>query len=210
MEIALFGASSRTGRALMSLAAAKGVAVRAFVRDPLSIDSSDSVSVFAGSLDDQAAVSRAIDGVTAVCCVFGPRPPYSDIFCAAANETIISCMLEANVGRIVCQTGAMVGHYPANRTFPMRLMERAYRRKNPAAARDRDQQEESVMRSALDWTLAKPPRLRTAGSTGWYSAGPSLRVGLLSSLRREDLAVFLLDVLIGDRSMGEAVFLKSV
>ncbi len=66
------------------------------------------------------------------------------------------------------------------------------------------------MQSSLDWSLVKPPRLTNARSRGRYRVGPSLRVGLLSNLSRDDLAMFLLAALMSGKWMGEAVFLKSV
>jgi putative NADH-flavin reductase len=97
--------------------------------------------------------------------------------------------------RLLCVTGAMVGAAPS-RSRALSLTAALYRWWRPPMARDREGQEEAVAASALDWTLVKPPRLTDGDPTGRVVAGPDVRVGLLSSISRADLAAFMLDAVL--------------
>lgn len=140
--------------------------------------------------------------------MFGPRPPYNDIFCAEATRIIIAAMRKCGVDRLVCQTGAMIGTYPRNRTGPFRLMTGIFNRRAPALAVDRAEQERLVMESGLRWTIVKPPRLMITAATGDCEAGPGVRVGLLSSVSRGDVADFIVKEILSHAHVGEAVFIR--
>ena len=119
MTVAVFGASGRTGRQVVAGALDQPMRVRALLRSEGGLEDLEKhVEVTVGSLTIPENVGRVVEGSQAVCCVFGPRPPYTDLFCAAAMETIVDQMRRHGSRRIVCQTGAMIGNYTRNRTFP--------------------------------------------------------------------------------------------
>ncbi len=208
--IALFGASGATGQAIGELALSRGYGIRALVRSEGCMPGRDNLVEIVGALGNPGDVGAAVESADAVCCVFGPRPPYTDIFCRAATQVVTACMKEREVRRLLCQTGAMVGHYPANRTLPFRIMESVYRRRLPDSAADRDGQEEVVTLSGLEWTLVKPPRLTGGRGVGQYRCGPRVKVGMLSAISRRDLAAFTLDAIDQKTWVGEAVFFESL
>ena len=147
-----------------------------------------------------------ITGGSGRCVLIGPRAPYTDVFCAAATVGVVAAMREAGVRRLVCQTGAMIG--PGNRTRPFEWMARAFARRQPAAARDRVDQERVVQDSGLDWTTVKPPRLTESPLRHVVDAGHALRVGLLSSITRADLAAFILDAIEQSGHVGARLFVR--
>jgi len=59
-------------------------------------------------------------------------------------------MQHANVQRLICQTGAMIGHYPHNRTWPFKLMRFIAQNRMRRIMRDRRKQEILVRGSDLD------------------------------------------------------------
>ena len=208
--LALFGGSGATGRQVIRRAVDQGLRVRTLVRDAAKVEASSGlVEVLVGSLLKPEAVNRTIEGTEAVCCVFGPRPPYTDIFCADATRVIIDAMRRRGIDRIVCQTGAMIGEYAKNRSLPFRFMIGLFNRRNPAAARDRDEQERLVFESGLRWTIVKPPKLTNRAAMGKYEVGPGVRVGLMSSISRADIAEFIVNEILTPRHVGEAVFIRS-
>ena len=206
--IAIFGATGQTGRALIAAAFAKSWLVRALVR-PSSrpLPASPNLTVLSGDLDDHEAVRAVIDSSDAVCCVFGPRPPYTDIFCAEATRAIVEAMRDQGARRLICQTGAMVGRHVPNRSFWFERMARAFDRRQPDAAEDRRLQEAVVEASDLDWTILKPPRLTDGPLKGRIRAGPNLEIGLLSKLSLADLAAFTLQEIEESKFRRQAVFL---
>jgi putative NADH-flavin reductase len=207
--IAVFGGSGATGLEFIRQALRTGFRVRALIRPQSDLGSLEhSVEITRGSLEVSHDVDRALQDSCAACCLFGPRPPYTDIFCAAATEVILEGMKSEGVRRILCQTGAMIGDYPANRTVPFRLVTRAVRRRNQATMLDRDEQERTAKDSGLDWTLIKPPRLTNGHRSGRFTAHADLRVGLLSKVSRADVAAFILDEILNPHHIGRAVFVR--
>ena len=205
-KVALFGASGRTGQAFVRTGSAQGLLVRASFRGSAKADPPSGIEILRGDLQDADHVRATIAGTTAVCCVFGPRPPHTDVFCARATELIVDSMQRAGVRRLVCQTGAMIGEDAANWTPPVRAMVRMFRWQRPAVAADRMMQEQLVRESGLEWTLVKPPRLTDGRARGRVVAGIDLQIGLSSSIRRADLAAFLVGECLEPRFAKQAVY----
>lgn len=211
MQLAVFGATGRTGQALVATALSHGWQVRAFVRTQAgaALALPKGLNVVRGNprrLPDIASTIRGTDGV---CCVFGPRPPFADAFCATFTQRIVDAMRAEGVRRIVCLTGAMIGAMPPNASFAMRTMAALFRRRLPQIAADRAKQETVVMASGLDWTLVKPPRLTDGPRTMTIRAGPSLPIGMLSTISRRDLAEFIFRAAAHGRFVGQRVYVRA-
>lgn len=201
--LAVFGATGGTGRAVVAEARRRGWRSRALCRGAARLEG---VDVVAGTLEAAGAIDLVLEGADAALLLYGPRPPFADLFCAAATRLIVDRMRARGMRRLVCQTGAMIGDYPANRTRPFALLARFAARRWPEAMADRARQEQIVSASGLDWTLVKPPRLVDGPSRGGARCGPGLRAGLLSRVCRTDLAALLLDEVDRPCHLGEAVF----
>ena len=191
--ITVFGASGRTGQEIRAAADKRGICVRAYDKKK-------------SALDELRIAIRGADGVVIV---FGPRPPYAEIFCAEATKHIIRAMEAEGVRRLICQTGAMIGDYAPNRSFFFKIMSGSFRKSNPQGYQDRVEQEEMVMKSALDWTIVKPPRLTMSQKDLKVKAGENTKVGLLSSASRKSVAKFMINELLCPEHLGQAVFLKN-
>lgn len=206
--IALFGGSGATGNALIRHALIRGIKVRALVRNANSMAiKSGLLETIEGSLLSPDYVEFCLKDCGAAICVFGSRPPYSDIFCEAATTTIVEAMQKLGIKRLVCQTGGMIGDYPGNRTLPFKLMVGMFNRRLPLVASDRSGQENAVRQSGLAWTIVKPSRLTNGKATGKWRAGPDVRASLLSSIARDDLAEFLLQEALNPQFTSQAVFI---
>lgn len=207
-KLAIFGISGRTGRELAKAASLKGWEVRGFVR-PTSKVQAGAVNgrIVRGNFEDVDRVIETIADSEAVCCMIGPRPPYTDVFCATATAAIIAAMKQTTCKRLVCQTGAMIGPAP-NRSRPMEWMARVFAKWQPQSAEDREEQERFVKSSLLEWTIVKPPRLTDAPPQGRVQANSSLRVGLLSTISRADLAAFIIDEVQTGRFVRQRIFVK--
>ncbi|MEN9223950.1 MAG: NAD(P)H-binding protein [Thermostichus sp. HHBFW_bins_43] len=207
-SLALFGGSGATGQQVISQALAQGLRVRTLVRPTASIAvPSDAVEIRVGSLQSSGDVEDTLRGCEAVCCVFGPRPPFTDLFCAEATQVIVDAMHRCKVERIVCQTGAMIGEYRQNRTRPFQLLVELFKRVSPALAEDRAQQEQILRSSGLNWTLVKPPKLVNTPAQGALAIGTEVKVGLGSQLSRVDLACFLVQEILVPQYSEKAVFI---
>ncbi len=211
-SLALFGGSGATGQQVIQQAVASGLRVRALVR-PSSVrllpsERSHQLEIQEGSLLNEVDIENLVKDCEAVCCVFGPRPPFTDLFCAGATRLIIEAMHKYGVKRIICQTGAMIGEYRQNRSWPFQLMVEVFNRLSHELAEDRATQEHLVQSSGLDWTLVKPPKLTHQQIRGRIVVGPEVKVGLGSQISRSDLAEFLLRELFLPKYLAQAVFIR--
>jgi len=209
-QITVFGGSGATGRVLIRHALQGGLRVRTLVRHrAASGEDLDGAEIVTGSLQNAVDVDNALKGSSAVICVVGPRPPYTDIFCEAATKAIVAAMKKNGIKRLICQTGGMIGDYPQNRTLFFEWMTSAFRKRLPLAWLDRVGQEEQVMVSGLSWTIVKPPRLVDRPPTGKVIAGPDVRLGLSSSITRDDLAAFHLQAVSSAQYEQRIVFIRN-
>jgi putative NADH-flavin reductase len=207
--LAVFGASGETGQHVIARARSQGLEVRALVRRGSRFDMSpENLTVIRGAFEDDAALQATLADADAACCVFGPRPPYRDIFCAAATKAVLDAMQRSNARRLICQTGAMIGHYPHNRSWPFKAMRFIAKHRMRRVMRDRRKQETLVRSSDLDWTIVKPPRLTDTPPSGDWIANPQVRIGLLDSISRADLAEFIVTEILTPAHIKEAVFIR--
>lgn len=126
-KLSVFGISGRTGHELARIAGIKGWEVYGLMR-PTSEGEGAIVHgrIVRGNFEGFDRVVETIADSKAVCCVIGPRPPYTDVFCATATAAIITAMKQTVCTRLVCQTGAMIGPAP-NRSHLMEWMARKLR-----------------------------------------------------------------------------------
>lgn len=209
-QITVFGGSGDTGKVLIRHALAKGLRVRTLVRNPDSLGNSlEEAEIVEGSLVNADDVDESLKNSDAVVCVFGPRPPYTDIFCEDATKTIIASMKNNKVERLICQTGGMIGDYPGNRTFFFKMMISLFNKRLPLIALDRIGQENQVINSGLSWTIVKPPRLVNKQSTGKVVAGSNVKLGMLSSITRDDLSEFLINEVLSKSYERSVIFVRN-
>jgi putative NADH-flavin reductase len=207
-KLAIFGISGRTGCEIARVSMSRGWEVCGLVRPKSKLPADIlEAKIIRGEFSERNRVVETIANCDAVCCVIGPRPPYSDTFCANATIAIISAMQQTGSRRLICQSGAMIGSAP-NRSYAMEWMARSFARRQPEVARDREEQERLIIAGNMDWTIVKPPRLANTRPQGKVEASPTLRVGILSKISRTDLAAFILDVLEQNRFIQQRVFVK--
>lgn len=210
--LAVFGLSGATGQALLAAALARGWAVRGLVRNPQTLASASQATpagrllLVPGELSDGARVRQTLQGADAVCCVLGPRAPYTDVFCADGTAQVVVGMQQAGITRLLCQTGGMVG--PGQRTLPFAWLTALVHRQQTAVMADREAQEQVVMCSGLRWTLIKPPRLTNHPVARPVHAAPDLKLGLLSHIGRASLAHFTLDAVDLADTVGARLFVR--
>lgn len=193
--IAVFGGSGRTGRELIAVALKKGLLVRALYR-PGSEPSerSQGLEVITGQLAEPADIRRTLEGADGAVVVFGPRlgrGSNAQPFCADATTKIVKEMKMLGVERLIVQTGAMAGGDNPNWSWFVKRFVRSYRRNYPAIDKDRDAQEVVTKQSGLDWTLVRPFRISGARGKGNPRVASAVRISAFTSIRRADLAEFL-------------------
>ncbi len=154
--LVLFGASGRTGLALLERSAPAGLRVRAVVRDPARLGrfaAHPNVEAVQAAFGDPASMDRAIASASAVVSALGPRGLDPAGLYSSAFRAIVDSMQRVGVTRLLVVTSS--GH-EADRNFPIFfkafvkpvILRRIY--DDMAAA------EAIVAATSLDWTIVRP------------------------------------------------------
>jgi putative NADH-flavin reductase len=188
----IIGATGGTGLRLVEEALARGHGVTVLVRRPEALGAfRERVTVVQGDVLDPAAVARAVTGSEAVLCALGPRHESPPALSSQGTRHLLSAMEAQGVRRLVCITGAMIGHSERRLGWLYRLMRQAFR----DIIHDRQLQEQLILGSTLDWTLVRPPRLSNGAARGIWRAGEDVRIGTMAHISRADLARFMVQQL---------------
>jgi putative NADH-flavin reductase len=169
MRILIIGASKGIGLETTRQALAAGYDVRALARSAAAIPLSGSkLEKVQGDALNKQDVAAALTGVDAVIVTLGvslgalikPVHLFSD-----ATRVLVAAMKNQRVNRLICVTGFGAGDSRASIGFLQRVpfqivVGRAYD--------DKSLQEQMIMQSGLDWTIARPGVLLNGPKTGRY------------------------------------------
>lgn len=207
-KLIVFGATGGTGRAVVSQALAAGHHVTAFVRSPDKLGlTHPQLRVRVGDASDHDAVVAAVAGQDAVLCCLGAPPSSRDQIRARGTSVIVAAMQEAGVERLVCLSSHGVAETRQELPWVMRwLVVPLYLHRVFA---DHEAQEAIVHRSALDWTLVRPPHLHD-GPRAEVQHGPQFDPATMRmKIAREDVAGFMLQQAVSGAHTRETVVVSA-
>lgn len=200
MQLAVLGATGRTGVPLVEGSLARGHRVTCLVRDDakarslLPVDD-PGLRLQVGDATDATAIDRVVAGAEAVVDVTGPVRGGPRQLRSEVVAHLLAAMERHETDRLVFVTGAGVrieGDTPG-------VVDRAIRGLlalvQPEILDDGQAAVAAIMASELDWTVVRVPRLTSAEPVGTIRAAPHVAGGFGSMLGRGDLAEFLLDEL---------------
>jgi putative NADH-flavin reductase len=167
MRLLVLGATGGVGLELVRQAIQQGHTVTALVRDSQRLQPfAGRIQVVPGDLLNPSELATALQGHEAVVSGFGPRLPLSksdhDLLQRFA-ATLTDAMSRAHVNRAVIISTAFL--FKNAVLPPVYLLGRLL---FPSVVADASAMEDMVMRSALDWTLVRPPQLTDLPPTGKY------------------------------------------
>jgi len=209
-SLLIFGATGGTGIALVRHALARGYSVSALVRNPEAAalklgDSAVDVRLVAGDALDADAVEAAFaEPPTAVISALGIYQGKAGVTTLTdATAHIVASMRKSGVSRILCISSLGVGDSYQQGNFVARLVQRTTLKHTIA---DKEQQEQLLRESGLDWTSVRPSRLVEDSGPQGYRAwqGPQPQGKLKWAIRRSVVADFTLDCLNDPDSIGKA------
>jgi uncharacterized protein YbjT (DUF2867 family) len=152
-QVLVIGATGRTGLLIVEAALARDFVVTVLARRTEALGALRSrFSVVQGDVLDAAAVLQAVTGKDAVLCALGPDQGSPPTLCSEGTRNLMSAMQAQGVRRLVCITGALIGH-PQQR---LGWLYRRMRARLGTSTQDRQLQERLVQDSGLDWTLVRP------------------------------------------------------
>ncbi len=179
MNIIIFGASGRTGSALVERGLAKGHTITAFVRDPQKLLIKDErLKVIMGDAHSMTDVSNALSGQDAIISAMSSGTLESTTQLSDSTQTIITAMPPQGLHRIIVilSMGLLLPAPPPQFINVSAEHRRIY---------------QALQTTTLEWVAACPPSLTSEPGQGSYRAVAGGVPGGYT-ISRYDLADFML------------------
>lgn len=197
MRLLILGATGRCGQWLTRLAAERGHDVTVLVRPGANVVAPSSVRVLRGDVLDAGSLEAALPGRDAVASCLGlrraGRHPWARLLSPPDLTSRVSAMLvpamqRLGIARLVGLSAGGVGESASQLTWPVRRL--VARGQIAVAYRDLARMEAILGESSLDWLVVRPVTLTDGPPT--RRVGPVTRYGLRSTVRRADVAFWML------------------
>ena len=204
MKVLVFGATGKTGKAVVERAVEAGHEVTAFVRDA-GEESGLNVRVAQGDATSRADVDAAMRGQEAVVDTIGGKTPYKETTLeSSAGATIIASMQANGVRRLIATSMLGVGDSKENAPIYERLLVATFLR---GADRDKSAMESEVRSSDLQWTILRPAILTDDPATGNVRVIPEGTEEKAHKITRADVAAFMVEQLSSGTYVHQSVIL---
>ncbi len=192
MELAVFGASGRTGRPLVQQALDAGHDVIALVRNPATFPlKHERLTVVQGDAMNAADVDEVVQGADAVLSVLGQTKNSPKDMQTVATKNIAAAMQKYGITRLVSLTGAGVDAPQDKPKFINHVIKFALKTLSGAILADAEQHAKVLQNSTLDWVIVRGPMLTEGPYTGKYRVG-WVGVNTGTRISRADVADFML------------------
>lgn len=211
-RIVVVGGSSGVGLACVREALSRGHEVVLFSRSASHTPLADPhLTTVDGNALEKEDVARALSGADAVIQTLGvpfdmklftgPITLFSE-----STQVLLDVMHSQGIGRLVALTGFGAGNsspavHPIQRPGFNLVFGKAYA--------DKSIQEELIIASGLDWTLARPGVLRNGQKTGEYQVLTSPQAWRNGVIRRADVADFMVGAAASQEHLHQAPVLIS-
>ena len=164
MKIALFGATGRVGRAILTLLLEQDIKVTALVRNPEKVEPHVGLTVLQGDARNTADIVETLAGVDAVISALGTD---KTTVLTESITHIISIMQKEHLKRII--TIGTAGILDSRTEVGgLRYQSSESKRKSTTAAREHHRVFELLQDAPLDWTIVCPTYLPTGNATEEY------------------------------------------
>ncbi len=187
MKIVVLGATGGTGLEIIRLALERHHSVTAFVRSPERLKAFDgSIEVIKGDLLSRSELEPVIKGHDVVLSAFGSHEDDGRIwrqFALALTEA----MAQTGVRRVVALSVAFL--FKDSIVPPAFILGRLFFR---AVVISAAQMEDVFIKSGLDWTIVRPPRLTDKRYTGRYRVREGHLPNFGLTVSRADVADFMI------------------
>src|SRR5258705_8373257 len=189
MRLLIIGATGGTGLQVTSQAVEAGYRVTAFVRSPQKLGCfGPRVPVREGAPRSVGDLRAMLPGHDAVISALGPPGVGPTTILRTAADSTVAAMQAAGVRRLLVVSAAVLFD---DLGLAGTILRRTLLRN---VGDDSIAMERIVVASALDWTIARPPRLTNSPRTGHYDVENGHLPGrsAFASISRADVADFLL------------------
>ena len=196
--IALFGGSGRTGQHFLKQALAEGYAVKALVRSPEKITTTnDQLTLVSGDVLNYDDVRKTIADTDIVVSLFGHVKGSPEWLQTNGTKNIVQAMKECGVERVISLSGGGLPFEKDQPKFPDKAIRFIMKIAVPKILNDAIKHAEVLRQSDRTWTIVRGPRLTDEAKHGDYRVG-WVGVNASTKIGRADLADFVL-TLVEDR-----------
>jgi putative NADH-flavin reductase len=209
MKVLVLGATGGTGRQVVAQTVHEGHDVTVFVRHPERLPiRDDRVRIIVGDIrSDTAALADAMRGQDVVVSALGIGGSLKpDGLIAASVPAILKAMDTEGTRRLIFTSAYGVGETRSQVPFLPRIPIRLLLGDIYA---DKEAGEQTLRRSALDWTIVYPVTLTNGKLTGRYRAGEQLALTGFPTISRADLADFLVKQISDRKYIGKGVLISN-
>jgi putative NADH-flavin reductase len=209
MELAIIGATGKTGIWTLRKAVEAGHNVRAVVRNRGKLESQESelakhekVDIREADVTDAQAVRQALSGVETVIFAAGPVKDAPPDLLTRASDNIISSMKSEGGKKLVWLTGAGVMDSRDEKSFSRKLIRGLMKMTAGKVLKTSEGAYEKVKNSGLTYVVVRPPML--ADEPGGKNLVASYTPPKAIPLGREDLGDFLVTAATTDKYNNES------
>ncbi|WP_391206261.1 NAD(P)-dependent oxidoreductase [Psychrobacillus sp. L4] len=164
MKIALFGATGRVGKEMLSLLLENNAEIIALVRKPEKLQNHPNLTLLQGDARVFSNVEKTLEVADAVISALGTD---QTTVLTESVEHIISIMEKQKIKRVVTIGTAGILTSRVNPNL-LRYESSESKRKSTTAAKEHHKVYEMLKRSTLDWTIVCPTYLPTGDATKAY------------------------------------------
>jgi putative NADH-flavin reductase len=208
MKIVIFGASGTVGIELVKQALEQGYEVTAFVRSPEKLANILNINlhIYKGDVLNAHDVENVLKNQDAILCALGDGNVGK--IRSAGTKNIVDAMNKLGIKRLVCQTTLGMGDSYQNLNFIWKyLMFGILLRK---AFQDHKLQEESILKSNLNYTIVRPSALMPGEIKNEYKIGfDGNYKDLTLKISRKEVASFMINQLQTQTYLRRAVSISN-
>jgi uncharacterized protein YbjT (DUF2867 family) len=196
-RVVVFGATGPTGQRIVSRAVEEGYRVIAAARHPAAVRTGrpEAEVVSVDVTDPRADLDPLINGAAGVLSALGSRGRRPTTVYSTGIRRIAEAMGRPGIRRLICISSDGIDIPPGlpwpQRVVMAQVIQRLYRHQYA----DMTRMEAYLVGVLLNWTVIRAPRLTDALATGRTRVSLDQPILDGGSLRRADLAEFMLDAL---------------
>lgn len=210
MKVTLFGATGKTGPALIEEGLRRGLKITVFARKSSSFESKNA-RVVKGDLTDVNALRDAIHGSVGVLSALGPTriPHQKGMPITQATASIITAMMQEQKTRLVAVSTGTAVDPGDGRDLKIWLPALLIKYAMPSVYDDIVGVAHAIRSSSVDWTMVRAAVLKDRAEVGELNVGLYGHTKHSLTLSRAELARFMFDQLESRTYMRQAPGISS-
>ncbi|GAB4039651.1 NAD(P)-dependent oxidoreductase [Spirosoma jeollabukense] len=201
MKLIVFGATGGTGKQVVEQALQGGHQVTAVVRSPTAFPlHHPHLTIFQGDVLQPAGFESAFQGAEALVSCLGTHKWKPTTGYSQGITNIIQAMNAAGVTRLVCLSSVGIEVPPRSSSLIKLVTNYILQPLLRHLYADMLQMEAVLRKSALKWTVIRPPQLTDKNFTGHYRTTINEPIKSPSKISRADLAQYIITHLTDERT----------